>query len=118
MTAPMSDPATDAAIVEELAGALESQFSYATAHATVVLDWREEAEDLLPVVRRAQAEALREAVAAVRAVYDLQCPVMPADQYVGAGAHMAHRWWQTVLGGKLADLTARADAIEAGGGER
>ena len=108
----MSDPATDAAIVEELAGAVPDWCGLTDYEPRLL------AEALLPVVRRAQAEALREAVAAVRAVYDLQCPVMPADQYVGAGAHMAHRWWQTVLGGKLADLTARADAIEAGRGER
>ena len=108
----MSDPATDAAIVEELAGALHD------LRITTRKNCELAAADLLPVVRRAQAEALREAVAAVRAVYDLQCPVMPADQYVGAGAHMAHQWWETVLGGKLRDLTARADAIEAGGGER
>lgn len=39
----------------------------------------------------------------VQRVYDLQCPPMPADNYVDPGARMAHQWWSTVLGGVLRD---------------
>ena len=63
---------------------------------------------------RIRAEALREAIHHVRWVYDLQCPVRPAKDYVSPGARIAHLWWQQVLGDVLEDLTARADRIEAG----
>lgn len=78
---------------------------------------RVQAAALLPLVRRVAeqraAEELERAVSAVQAVYDMQCPVMPSDRYVGAGAYYAHSWWETVLGGRLRDLRARAAALTA-----
>lgn len=66
---------------------------------------------------RVKAEALREAIAKVRWVYNLQCPVPPRVDGIGIeyipGARMAHLWWQKVLGGALDDLAERADRIEA-----
>ena len=79
------------------------------------------ARALLPFVdrlcREAAAEALREAATKVQAVYDLQCPVMPPDHYVGPGAYSAHLWWQKVLGGALNGLRDRAAALAATEGE-
>lgn len=49
----------------------------------------------------AEVERLRDVLAEVRRAFDLQCPPMPADQYVDRGAWMAHSWWNTVLGGIL-----------------
>jgi hypothetical protein len=46
----------------------------------------------------AEVEALRDVLAEVRRVFDLQCPPMLPDAYVDAGAWMAHSWWNTVLG--------------------
>jgi hypothetical protein len=40
-------------------------------------------------------------LAAVRAVFDMQCPPVRsrfADDDFGRGAYCAHTWWNTVLG--------------------
>jgi hypothetical protein len=66
-----------------------------------------------PRVESGAARELRAAIARVQAVYDLQCPAMPSDRYVGAGAHMAHVWWEKVLGGALDDLRDRLAALDA-----
>lgn len=46
----------------------------------------------------AEVERLRDVLAEVRRVFDLQCPPMPAEKYVDRGAWMAHSWWNTALG--------------------
>lgn len=67
------------------------------------LTWQTEAEENYRRAKAAEAEIerLRAQIRAVRRVYDLQCPVRPKSDYVDAGAWMAHRWWQTVLGAAL-----------------
>lgn len=57
----------------------------------------------------AKAEALQEAIKAVRDVYEIQCPVKPGDSYIHPSVRIAHKWWETVLGGKLHDLDRRAE---------
>ena len=75
--------------------------------ARAVLD----ALDLPGRERRAKAEGIREAVARVRWVYDLQCPVPTTGRY-HKWARLAHLWWQKVLGGELERLSRRAAEID------
>ena len=84
-------------------------------------DWRDyetparavlDALDVPGRERRAKAEGIREAVARVRDVYDMQCPVEPGDHYVHKWARLAHRWWEKVLGGQLERLTRRAAELD------
>lgn len=56
------------------------------------------------------AQARAELLAKVQDVYDLQCPVRPSEDYTHPAARVAHKWWQTVLGGLL-------DRERAAGGE-
>jgi len=49
----------------------------------------------------AEVERLRDVLAEVRRVFDLQCPPMLPEKYVDRGAWMAHSWWNTVLGNIL-----------------
>lgn len=49
----------------------------------------------------AEVERLRDMLAEIQAIFDLQCPPMLPDRYVDHGAWMAHSWWNTVLGNIL-----------------
>ena len=53
-------------------------------------------------------EALESGLARIRAIYDMQCPVRPAESYVHPSVRVAHLWWQKVLGRALEDLQERA----------
>lgn len=105
----MSDPATDAAIVEELAGALMHE-TWCNRAAPVLDDddiacaalRLSTARQVLPVVRRAQAEALREAA-----------------REDGISTHkLSPVEMLTLRVVKVGDLWTRADAFEAGRGEQ
>jgi len=63
------------------------------------------------VKTEAKAEGIREAVKAVRGVYDMQCPVKPSDSYIHPSVRIAHKWWETCLGGTLDDLARVAKQI-------
>jgi hypothetical protein len=68
-------------------------------------------EHIESIKARAKAEGAAEVVAAVRAVFDMQCPPIRsrfADDDFGRGAYCAHTWWNTVLGYVL-----RAGATDA-----
>lgn len=93
------------------------------------LSTRERAEVIAPTVERIIAARVEAAVAErealvldmVEDVYRLQCPVRSADTYVDRGALMAHKWWETVLGGLLRRrraALASATAPQGEGGEQ
>lgn len=64
--------------------------------------------DALRQVSNAHRDGIREAVDAVQAVYDLQCPPQGRNVYM-EGAWAAHNWWSKVLGGVLRELRERAE---------
>jgi uncharacterized protein (UPF0264 family) len=126
MTAPSSPPADGQvreAAVEAVARWLHGHGSDADARwelfADRYHDWRKvQAADLLALpavsalVDKARADELDQAIKQVQAIYDMQCPARP-KRYVSHGAWVAHRWWETCLGGELDRLRDRATSIRA-----
>ncbi|GAA0200468.1 hypothetical protein [Glutamicibacter creatinolyticus] len=62
----------------------------------------------------AEAEVIEEVIESIRWVYELQCPVKPSAHYIHPAARIAHKWWETVLGGRLKELEIRAAKIREG----
>ena len=84
-------------------------------HIGTVSQKRSELDRWLEQIKReAKAEGLREAIKEVRWVYEMHCPVKPAEDYIHPAARVAHKWWEKVLGGKLQDLERRAKQVKEG----